>query len=77
MYTKLPQIDSISNMKHNYVDFLRRLDKGPIVLTQHGQPVAVLLSTDEWNKAADEHENLQKEMAKLRKQIEQKAAEQN
>ena len=60
MNTKLPQIDSISNMKHNYNAFLKRLNDGPIVLTKGGQAVAVLVSPQQWDSAAVERTELMK-----------------
>ena len=66
---KLPQIESISHMKHHYKQVLNRLDAGPIVLTQHGQAAAVLVSPTAWNAAVEEREELKDIIAALKAEL--------
>lgn len=66
---RLPRIESISTMKHSYREVLAQLSDGPVVLTQHGKAVAVLVSPNGWNRAADEREELLDEIALLKAEL--------
>ena len=67
---KIPQIESISTMKHQYNHVLNKLQTGPVVLTQHGQAVAILVDPTEWDRAVDEREELKDVVALLKAELE-------
>ncbi|NJN81982.1 MAG: type II toxin-antitoxin system Phd/YefM family antitoxin [Caldilineaceae bacterium] len=67
---KLPQIESISTMKHRYKEVIAKLDNGPVVLTQNSAPVGVLISPREWNQMVDEREDLEDLIALLKAELE-------
>ena len=54
--TKIP----ISDLKQDTSTTLKRVrkSKGPLIVTQHGQPAAVLLSIDAYEKSKQEREIL-------------------
>ena len=66
---KLPQVESISRMKHQYNEVLTQLDAGPVVLTQHGRMVAVLVAPATWDAAVEEREDLKDIIAALRAEL--------
>ena len=58
MLQQLPQIETVSALKHRYIEVMQRLDAGPVVLTRNAKPVAVLLSPADWDRLIDELEML-------------------
>jgi prevent-host-death family protein len=66
---KIPQIESISRMKHQYNEVIAHLDAGPVVLTQNSKPVAVLVSPEQWNASVDELEDMKDIIAGLRTEL--------
>ena len=56
----IPQIMPISNLRTNHNDVLRKLDNGPVILSQHGRPKAVMISAEEWNRTAAELQRLRR-----------------
>ncbi len=57
--TYLPQMASISDMKHEHLKVLAMLDQGPVVLASRNQPVGVLLSPKQWEKLMERIEEQQ------------------
>ena len=49
----LPEIIPISQLRQRQSDVLRKLPDGPVVLTQHGRAMAVMVSPDQWNHLAE------------------------
>ena len=45
----LPKIIPISQLRQRQSDVLKNLPDGPVVLTQHGRAMAVMVSPDQWN----------------------------
>lgn len=66
---QLPNIETVSAMKHRYNEVMQRLDAGPIVLTRNAKPVGVLLSPAQWNALSNEQDALRAEVAALHAQI--------
>lgn len=66
---KIPQIQPISTLKHQHKEVLQLLDNGPVVLTQYGQAIAVLVHPQEWDKAVDEREALEDIIASLQAEL--------
>lgn len=56
----LPQIEPITRLQRDHRLILSQLKKGPVILTQHSKPTAVLVSTDEWDRTAKELKRLQR-----------------
>ena len=50
----LPQIESITRFQKNHTNVLSLLDKGPVILTQHSKPAAVMIAPNEWDAIARE-----------------------
>ncbi len=56
----IPELVGISDLRLRQSEVLNRLRAGrPIVLTQHTQPVAVLVSPDLWNQLVERLEDLE------------------
>ena len=66
---RVPQIEPISKMKHQYNEILRRLEDGPVVLTQHGRAAAVVVDPVQWNAAIEEREGLLDAIAALKAEV--------
>lgn len=54
----LPQIEPITRLQKNHTTILEMLGKGPVILTQHSKPAAVLVAPEEWDKLAKELKRL-------------------
>ena len=48
----LPQIESITRFQRDHNSILGLLGKGPVVLTQHSKPAAVIVDPEQWDKMA-------------------------
>lgn len=48
----LPQIESITRLQKNHTGILELLANGPVILTQHSKPAAVMVSPDQWDSIA-------------------------
>lgn len=56
---KIPKIIPISRLRQTQNEVLAELSEGPVVLTQHGEPVAVLADPEQWNRLIEELETWQ------------------
>ena len=66
---RVPQIEPISKMKHQYNDVLRLAESGPVVLTQHGRAAAVVIHPAGWNAVIEEREQLLDIVAALKAEL--------
>lgn len=57
---RVPQIASITELRNNHLALLKRLDNGPVILAQHSQPVAVIVTPEQWNEQSDELQRLRR-----------------
>jgi PHD/YefM family antitoxin component YafN of YafNO toxin-antitoxin module len=48
----LPQIEPITRLQKNHGSILRMLANGPVILTQHSKPAAVMIAPDQWDNIA-------------------------
>ena len=55
----LPEVVPISELRLRQNELLRQVSEKPIVLTQHGRPVAVLLGPEPYNRLLEHIEDLQ------------------
>ena len=55
----LPQIEPITRLQKNHTGILDMLGNGPVILTQHSKPAAVMVAPETWDATA-------KELARLR-----------
>jgi len=55
----IPTLVGISDLRIRQSEILDKLQQGPIVLTQRTQPVAVLVSPEQWNQLVEQLEDLQ------------------
>ena len=53
---KVLELIPISRLRQEQNQVLKRLAEGPVVLTQYGDPAAVLVDPDQWNQIADDLE---------------------
>lgn len=44
------EVAPISDLRHRQNQIIANLDKGPVILTQHGRGAAVLLSMQQWQE---------------------------
>jgi prevent-host-death family protein len=56
----IPQIMPISTMQRNYSAVVRQLPDGPVFLSQHSKPIAVMLSTSDYETMSDELKRLRR-----------------
>ena len=54
----IPELVPISELRLRQNALLSKLHDEPVVLTQHGRAVAVLVSPSQWNQIAEELEEL-------------------
>lgn len=55
-----PQVEPISNLQRGAVAVLRKLDNGPVFLSQRGALAAAIVSIEEWDRIASELKRLQR-----------------
>jgi len=55
----IPTLVGISDLRLRQNEVLHKLRGGPIVLTQRTQPVAVLVSPEQWNQIVERLEDLE------------------
>lgn len=48
----LPQIEPITKLQRDHGSILEMLANGPVVLTQHSRPAAVMVAPDQWDSIA-------------------------
>ncbi len=66
----LPQISPITQMRNRQNEILVQLQQGPILLTQHGKPAAMMIDPGQWNQLMAELEDLSDSVAALEAKIE-------
>lgn len=49
----LPELVPISELRLRQGEILERLSESPVILTQHGRAVAVLVSPEQWNQVVE------------------------
>ena len=54
----IPEIVGVSALRLRQNEILGKLSETPVILTQHGKPVAVLVSPEHWNRLIEELEDL-------------------
>jgi len=54
----LPEISPISDLRHRQKALLEKVSEEPVVLTQRGKGVAVLVGLKTWNELMEELEDL-------------------
>lgn len=54
----IPEIVPLTDMQARLADTLKRIQSGPVVLTQNGRATAVLVSPEAWNNLLEELEDL-------------------
>jgi PHD/YefM family antitoxin component YafN of YafNO toxin-antitoxin module len=59
---RVPQVKPISNMARDHKTLLQLISKGPVYLTQRSQPVAVMVSANQWDETAKLIEDLQAQL---------------
>jgi len=57
---RVPQIASVTEFRNNHVAVLQKLGNGPVILAQHSQPVAVIVTPEQWNEQSDELQRLRR-----------------
>jgi prevent-host-death family protein len=57
---RAPQVEPISNLQRSHLELLRKLDKGPVFLSQRGNLAAALISIADWDRMADELNRLRR-----------------
>jgi prevent-host-death family protein len=67
---RVQQIVPISDMKLKHAAVLSLLKKGPVVLAQRSKPAAVLVSVAQWDRMADEIEELRDQIDILAAKLE-------
>ena len=55
---KLPQTATVSDIRHRHLDVIDKAKKSPVMLSSRGEPVAVIVSPDQWNKIVERLEDL-------------------
>jgi PHD/YefM family antitoxin component YafN of YafNO toxin-antitoxin module len=61
----VPELVPISRLRQTQNKVLEKLPESPVVLTQHGQAVAVLVDPDTWNELVEALETWQDSFAAL------------
>lgn len=61
----IPELIPISSLRQTQNEVLGKLPESPVVLTQHGRAVAVLVDPDTWNDLLEELETWQDSFAAL------------
>ena len=49
----IPQIEPVTRLQREWRSLFDKLSSGPVVLSNQGRAAAVLVSVDEWNRAAE------------------------
>ena len=62
---RVPELMPISKLRQTQNELLSRLPESPVVLTQHGRAVAVLIDPEMWNDLLEELETWQDSFAAL------------
>ncbi len=68
----MPAIIPISELRKHQANVLQELSKRPVVLTQRGHGVAVLVSPEQWEHLLDRLEDLDDALTMLEARLEDK-----
>jgi prevent-host-death family protein len=66
----VPELIPISSLRQTQNNVLSKLAESPVVLTQHGRAVAVLVDPEMWNDLLEELETWQDSFAALKAKYE-------
>ncbi len=55
----IPEITPISELRHRQNELLAKLSEEPVILTQRGKGIAVLVGLDTWNRIMERLEDLE------------------
>jgi prevent-host-death family protein len=72
---RVPEIVPISDLRARQTEILKQIQAGPIVLTQHGKAVSVMIDPEQWNRITDELETLADSVDALAARLELLAGE--
>jgi PHD/YefM family antitoxin component YafN of YafNO toxin-antitoxin module len=61
----LPQIETISTLKHNQEAVLSKVKERPVLLLQHNKPLAVMVTPEQWDWTAQTFQALKKRIRDL------------
>ena len=65
----IPETVNISELRQRQNELLGRLDSGPVLLVQYSTPAALLVSVGQWNRLADDLEDLEDTVTALKMQL--------
>lgn len=66
----IPEIIPISDLRHRQNEILATLPKSPVVLTQHGRGLAVLVTIQQWNQLIELLDDQEDVIAALKAELE-------
>ena len=66
----LPQLETISTLKNNQEAVLSKVKDRPVLLLQHSKPLIVMVTPEQWDRAAQELQTLKKRVRDLELQLE-------
>lgn len=67
--TAIPTIANISELRQRQNELLGRLEAGPVLLMQYSTPAALLVGVDQWNRLADDFDDLEDTVTALKAQL--------
>ena len=56
----IPEYTPISALQRNYSAVIQKLEDGPVILAQHSRPIAVVLSTGQYERMETELKRLRR-----------------
>ena len=65
----IPETVNISELRQRQNELLGRLESGPVLLVQYSTPAALLVSVGQWNRLADDLEDLEDAVTALKTQL--------
>ena len=65
----IPETVNISELRQRQNELLGRLETGPVLLMQYSTPAALLVGVDQWNRLADDLEDLEDAVTALKMQL--------
>ena len=66
----VPTIEPVTMLQRNHKVLLGKLDKGPVIISNAGRAVAVLVSVEEWDKTANELAALRSDERMTKREVE-------
>ncbi len=55
---RLPQTATVSDIRHRHLEVMDKAKDGPVMLSSRGEPVAVIVSPQQWNAIVDRLDDL-------------------